>query len=169
MTATRGSWTTGGARLSFSFWILAFFKAAAIVVPLATGRFQVEDEILHIQSQLTEGFLDEMKYLDVDIRVGDYTLDNTHNIRGGFMGFDPSDYMSRGPTPISLSGDPLAVKQAVWLATDRVFKSAAKKYQRVLTNLKTMVEEEDKSDDFTREQPNLYSEPEVTLTLDRQA
>jgi len=118
---------------------------------------------------LTGDHADHTRLLDVDVRVGDYTLDNTHKIRDEFMGFDPSDFMGRQATPISLSGDPVAIKQAVWLATDRTFKSAAKKYQRVLTNLKTKVEEEDKSDDFTREEPNVYSESEVKLELDREA
>jgi predicted Zn-dependent protease len=116
---------------------------------------------------LTEDAANHNRLLDVDVRVGDYKLDNTHKIRGGFMGFDPSDFMGRMPTPISLSGDPVAVRQAVWLATDRAFKSAAKKYQRVQTNLKTMVEEEDKADDFSREEPSVYQEPEAKLTLDR--
>jgi len=116
---------------------------------------------------LTEDAESHNRLLDVDVRVGDYRLDNTHKIRGGFMGFDPSDFMGRMPTPISLSGDPVAVRQAVWLATDRTFKSAAKKYQRVQTNLKTMVEEEDKAHDFSREEPSVYQEPEAKLTLDR--
>jgi predicted Zn-dependent protease len=116
---------------------------------------------------LTEDAANHNRLLDVDVRVGDYRLDNTHKIRGGFMGFDPSDFLGRMPTPISLSGDPVAVRQGVWLATDRAFKSAAKKYQRVQTNLKTMVEEEDKADDFSREEPSVYHEPEAKLTLDR--
>lgn len=116
---------------------------------------------------LTGDQADHTRLLDVDVRVGDYKIDNTHKIRGGFMGFDPSDFMGGMPTPISLSDDPVAIKQAVWLATDRTFKSAAKKYQRVLTNLKTMVEEEDKADDFSREKPHVYGEPEVKLKLDR--
>ncbi len=110
---------------------------------------------------------DHERALDVDVRVGDHKLDNTHKIRGGY-GFDPSDYMFED-TRVSLEDDPAAVRQAVWLATDRKFKSAAKKYQRVLTNLKTKVEEEDKSDDFSREAPSVYAGPEVILTLDRQA
>ncbi|UCG34093.1 MAG: TldD/PmbA family protein [Phycisphaerales bacterium] len=109
------------------------------------------------------------RLLDVDVRVGDYELDNTHRIRGGMFGFDPSDFMDRGPTPISLSGEPEAIRHALWLATDRAFKSAAKKYQQVLTNLKTMVAEEDKADDFSREKPGVYSEPEVELAIDRDA
>ena len=108
------------------------------------------------------------RLLDVDVRVGDYRVDNTHKIRGSGFGFDPSDYFARA-TPISLEDDPVAIKHALWLATDGVFKSAAKKYQRVLTNLKTMVEEEDQSDDFSEEKPAVYSEPEAELSLDREA
>ena len=118
---------------------------------------------------LTSDDADHTRLLDVDVRVGDYPLDNPHKIRDESMGFDLSVYMGRQATPISLSSDPVAIKQAVWLATDRTFKSAAKKYQRVLTNLKTKVEEEDKSDDFTREEPNVHSEPEAGLELDRKA
>jgi TldD protein len=113
--------------------------------------------------------IEHNRLLDVDVRVGDYKLDNTHRIRGGMYGFDPSDFMNRGGTPISLSGEPEAIRHALWLATDRAFKSAAKKYQRVLTNLKTMVEEEDKADDFSQEKPGIYSEPEAELAVDRDA
>jgi predicted Zn-dependent protease len=109
------------------------------------------------------------RVLDVDVRVGGYDVDNSHRIRGGRGGFDPADFMSRGTTAISLEDDPVAIKQAVWLATDRKFKSAVRKYQRVLTNLKTMVEEEDKSDDFSRESPSYFLEPQVDLDLDRDA
>jgi TldD protein len=107
------------------------------------------------------------RLLDVDVRVGDYTTDNTHKLRGGGYGFDPSDYMSAGVTELSLDDDPDAIRHALWLATDGTFKTAAKKYQRVLTNLKTKVEEEDQSGDFTREEPSIYSEPEVSLEIDR--
>jgi len=109
------------------------------------------------------------RLLDVDVRVGDHKIDNTHKLRGGFMGFDPSDFIGRQPTPLSLSSDPTAIKQSVWLATDGAFKTAAKKYQRVLTNLKTKVEEEDDAADFSKGKPHVHAEPEVTLTIDRKA
>lgn len=112
---------------------------------------------------------DHQRMLDVDVRVGDYSLDNTHKIRGGGMPFDPSDFMMRGAVPISLEDDPAAIKQSIWLATDKAFKSAVKKHQRVQTNLKTKVEEEDQSDDFSREAPGAYSEPQVALNLDAAA
>ena len=109
------------------------------------------------------------RLLDVDARVGDYKLDNTHKLRGGDQGFDPADYLYGGAVEIGLDDDEDAIKQALWRATDRSFKSAVKKYQRVLTNLKTQVEEEDQSGDFTKEPPSVYSEPPVSIELDRAA
>jgi len=106
------------------------------------------------------------RILDVDVRVGDYQLDNTHKIRGGFD-FDFGSYLGGGAASLSLEDDPIALKQAIWLATDQSFKSAVKKYQRVRTNLKTKVEEEDKSADFSKEDPVKYSGPKVSLHLDR--
>ncbi|MCK6457547.1 MAG: TldD/PmbA family protein [Phycisphaerae bacterium] len=105
------------------------------------------------------------RMLDVDVRVGDYALDNTHKIRDEFGGFDPSDFLAAGGTSISLDDEPAAIRQAIWLATDRAFKAAVKKYQRVQTNLKTKVEEEDKSADFSRETPRVNAEPAVRLSL----
>ncbi len=109
------------------------------------------------------------RQLGVDVRVGDYALDNTHQIRGG--GFEPdlADLLGAADSSISLTDDDDAIRQALWLATDREFKSAAKRFGQVKTNIKTRVEEEDKSHDFSREAPSVYSEQEATLTLDQKA
>ena len=104
----------------------------------------------------------EGRVLDVDVRVGDYAIDNTHKLRGGGGG-----RMGSGVAAISLSDDEAAIRQAIWLTTDQQFKAAAQMYQRVQTNLKTKVEEEDKSDDFSREEPSVYSEKEASLFLDK--
>lgn len=112
--------------------------------------------------------LGHQRTLDVDVRVGDYKLDNTHKLRGGGFGFDPSDMFSQGATSISIEDNAAAIKHAIWLATDRTFKSAAKKFQRVQTNLKTKVEEEDKSDDFSKEDVSASIQPGVALSLDRE-
>jgi TldD protein len=107
------------------------------------------------------------RLLDVDVRVGNYDLDSTHKIRGG--DFDLSDMGAGTRTQISLNDDPDAIRHALWLATDGKFKAAAKRYEHVQTNLKTKVEEEDKSGDFTHEKPSVFSEPVVSLNLDRAA
>ena len=109
------------------------------------------------------------RQLDVDIRVGDYALDNTHQIRGG--GFEPdlADLIGGAGAAVALTDDGDAIKQALWLVTDRKFKSAARRFQQVKTNLKTMVDEDDKSHDFSREEPSVYADPDVTLNIDRKA
>jgi TldD protein len=118
---------------------------------------------------LEDNDVSRRRSLDVDLRVGDYAVDNTHKLRGGGTGLDPSDLLPAVTSDLSLDDDPDALRHALWLATDSAFKSAAKKYQRVLTDLKTKVAEEDKSGDFTREKPATYSEPLVKLDLDRTA
>ncbi|MBE7504415.1 MAG: hypothetical protein HS113_29810 [Verrucomicrobiales bacterium] len=107
------------------------------------------------------------RFLQVDARVGDYELDSTHQIRGGDSGFDLSAQLFSGAVEVSLSDNRDALQQAVWRATDRAFKSAAKRYQRVLTNRKTQVDEDDQSGDFTRETPAVHREPPVPLAFDR--
>lgn len=109
------------------------------------------------------------RYLDVDVRVGDYALDNTHKLRGGEAGFDAADLLAGGAVEVPVEDDRLALQHAVWRATDRAFKSAARKYQRVLTNLKTQVSEEDQSGDFTREPPAVHREPLPAWAPDRAA
>ena len=102
--------------------------------------------------------------LDVDVRVGDYHLDNTHNIRGGGGGS-----AAPGSASLSLEDDPEAIRHTLWLTTDSAFKSAIRRYARVLTNVKVKVEEEDKSDDFSREGPSAHLEAPATLTVDHDA
>ncbi len=111
----------------------------------------------------------QQRTLDVDVRVGDYALDSTHKLRGNLLDFDFSELGISLPTLLSLTDDEAAVRHALWLATDQKFKAAAKKFERVRTNLKTKVEEEDKSGDFTRETPSAHTEPAVTVQIDRAA
>lgn len=128
-----------------------------------------ESSMVSIRARLGAVMNDDtghQRQLDVDCRVGDYKLDNTHKLRGGGFSFDPSDFFGSA-TEVSIEDDPAALRQAIWLATDRAFKTAAKKYQRVVTNLKTKVEEEDKSDDFSHESASVYTESAAELSLDR--
>jgi hypothetical protein len=108
---------------------------------------------------------DHSRVMDVDLRVGDYALDSTRQIRGGAEGRFGRGFGTAGS--IALENDPIAIKHTLWLATDRAFKSAVERFQRVKTDLKTTVEEESKAHDFSQEKPSVYEESDTGLTLDR--
>lgn len=104
----------------------------------------------------------QSRQLDVDVRCGNYDLDNTRQIRGGYSGYD----RWRGAESLPLNGDPLATQHTIWLATDSAFKSAAKRLAQVKANLKVKVEEEDPADDFSREASNVQIDPWVSQQYD---
>ena len=112
---------------------------------------------------ITRNFEGRWRALDVDVRCGDYTLDNTHQIRD--QGFD-FGYWGR-PTILPLNDDPLATRHAIWLKTDEKFKAAVKRLAQVKVNVKVKVEEEDTSDDFSREEPSVHIGPWLEQTYDR--
>ena len=103
--------------------------------------------------------------LNIDLRVGDYTLDNTHQLRGG----GPSRAYGSGGIPVALENDEDSIRQTLWYYTDQEFKQAVERLAQIKTNLKVKVEEEDKSDDFSREKSHVYHEAPTTLMFDRPA
>lgn len=105
------------------------------------------------------------RILDVDLRVGDYTLDNTREIRGGFgFGFN----FNQSPE-LPLEDDDKAVRTVIWNTTDAKYKAAIEQYTKVKTNMQVMVEQEDTSADFSREQPQQYIGDLVSVKLDTEA
>lgn len=114
---------------------------------------------------VTHDSVDHSRLLDVDVRCGDYTLDNTHQIRGegwwsGFEGWG-------GWIRLPLNDDPVATRHALWLATDDEFKGAVKRLAQVKANVKVKVEEEDPSDDFSREELSVHVGPWLEQPFDR--
>ncbi len=106
------------------------------------------------------------RLLDVDLRVGDYSLDNTHQIRGG-NDFARMGRVGGSTAAVPLDNDPVAIQHVLWQSTDRAFKSAVERYQRVTTDVKTTVAEESKAHDFSREEPSIHADPDASLGLDR--
>lgn len=104
------------------------------------------------------------RLLDVDIRCGDYALDNTHQIRG--VGYRGGYDRFGGWTRLPLNGDAQATRHAIWLTTDQQFKSALKRLAQVKANVKIKVEEDDPSDDFSRETPSVHIGPWVEQPYD---
>jgi TldD protein len=94
--------------------------------------------------------VDKQRLLDMDIRVGDYNFDSTHQIRGQRGGGDQA--LSRpGSTLMPLDDDVDALKSVIWLETDRRYKAAVERLINVRANRAIRVEEEDPSGDMSRE------------------
>ncbi len=134
-------------------------------------QYEVTDEaevsVSATLGSITADTVSQSRQLDVDVRCGDYALDSTRQIRGG--GGFRGDFGGWGATNLPLNGDPLATRHALWLATDEKFKSAVKRLAQVKANLKVKVEEEDKSDDFSREKPSVHIGDWLTQKYDRAA
>jgi predicted Zn-dependent protease len=107
------------------------------------------------------------RLLDVDLRVGEYGLDSTRQIRGGRGGRGFGRFFG-GAATVALDDSEDAVKHALWRATNSAFKSALERHQQVLTNVKTMVEEESRVADFSREEPSAATEEDSVISLDRE-
>jgi TldD protein len=93
------------------------------------------------------------RYMNVDLRIGDYKLDSSNFIsEGGFRGF----LGSTGTVGIDRDYDSL--RQDLWLATDQAYKQALdsishkRAFLRSLANAPTI-------DDFSEEPPTVMVEP----------
>jgi TldD protein len=102
------------------------------------------------------------RWLEVSVRTGGYELDNTHKVgtrqerRGG-----PGE-----PAPID--NDTEVLRRAIWLETDKQYKSAAEALIKIKTGKEVKVETaEGSAPDFTHEQPHTFIGPENSFKLER--
>jgi TldD protein len=105
------------------------------------------------------------RWVDIDVRAGDYKLDNTHRTRAA-----RPDRPDRGPTrsaTLPLDNDDYAIRSILWLETDAAYKAAAEQLKRVQANAKVTVKQDDDSDDFSHETPAEHFEPRTAMTIDR--
>jgi len=103
------------------------------------------------------------RVLDIDLRVGSYQLDNTHIIRGQAFSFG----FRGGSTVLPIENDEIALRNAIWYATERKYKDAVERYQKVLTNKEVKIKEEDSSADFSHERPNKYFGKITSIKFDK--
>jgi predicted Zn-dependent protease len=102
------------------------------------------------------------RILDIDIRVGNHELDNTHTIRGSRFEFGGG---GRG-IELPMTNDEKALRSVMWNATDKLYKKAVERYGKVLTNRAVKVKEEDSSADFSRQQPIESIAPDQSFIID---
>lgn len=97
--------------------------------------------------------------LDVSVRVGSPKLDNYHRVRGERPQFTSG-------TQLVIDDAPLALKKRLWLDTDRTYRAAAERLIKIKTNSQVKVAELDASDDFSREEPAVASQPPPGMKFD---
>jgi len=104
--------------------------------------------------------------LDVELRVGSYTFDNTHSTRTQFPDFS---MMFEGGMEVPLDDDPMTIRGALWYETDQRYRAAVEQLSRARTNARLRVAPEDSSPDFSHETPEHYIEAPQPLVVDRAA
>jgi TldD protein len=102
------------------------------------------------------------RWLEVAVRVGSYSLDDTHKVgeRQGQIGDTGA--------PVPIDDDPEVLRRTAWLETDRQYRAAEQAYIKIKTGKEVKVDSaENRAPDFSREQPHTYIGPEVSFKLDR--
>lgn len=104
------------------------------------------------------------RYLSVEVRVGDYHLDNTNffampSMSGGML------RMTGGSVRLPLDDNYTELRRQIWLATDAAYKKAVEDLsgKRAALQNRTRAEE---VDDFTRERPATTSDVAAPTAID---
>lgn len=83
---------------------------------------------------------------DVQVRVGDSNLDNTHGLHRG---------SALNTVPLPIADDRAAIERSLWWATNNGYGTALESYLRVKTETQVRAKEEDQSADFSKETPQV--------------
>lgn len=108
------------------------------------------------------------RYYHVEVRIEDYTFDQT--VHPAEKSYDPSrfEYVKEiRNIPFPMENDEKAIRNALWLHTDLVFKQAVNEYSAKLAKVKSEVEEEEKIDDFSKEVPVTYQSELKALDINK--
>lgn len=97
--------------------------------------------------------------LFVDVRVGDYTLDNTHPMRDEFR------FPYAPPVIVTSDDEPDAIKNTLWLETEKKYRQAVRQYTAVLNEQALKTPEQQHSDDFSHEEPLVHIGPKAALAV----
>jgi len=102
------------------------------------------------------------RWLEVSVRAGSYDLDNTHKV-------GTRQEQRGGPgTAAPIDDDTEVLRRAIWLETDKQYRSAAEALIKIKTGKEVKVETaEGAAPDFTHEQPHTDIGPEVSIKVDR--
>ena len=102
-----------------------------------------------------------VRVADVQVRLGEPKLDNTHGAHRG---------SAVNSTSLPLNDDRKALARSLWQATNTGYGTALDNYLRVKTEAEVRAKEEDTSPDFSHEAPQVHlGKPAPPVKLDRAA
>jgi TldD protein len=135
--------------------------------PYFLGYEITDDQVVQVNAsfgEITSSIRSRSRQLDIDLRVGDYHLDNTHMLSTGFPEFNFLERFSFIQVPVEDS--PEALRSIIWYNTDKKYKAAVEQYTKVKTAVQVAVSPEDRSNDFSREPAATFREEPLTLSVD---
>jgi predicted Zn-dependent protease len=102
------------------------------------------------------------RWLETQVRVGSYDLDNTHKVGNSA----PTQGSFGASVPVDDAPDVL--RRAMWAETDKQFRSASEGLIKINTSKEVQVQTaEEHAPDFAHEQPHTFYGPEVSVHPDR--
>src|SRR6266481_1053589 len=102
------------------------------------------------------------RWLETQVRVGSYDLDNTHKV-----GNSVQRQGSYG-TSVPVDDDPGVLRRAIWLQTEKQFTAASQGLLKINTSKEVQAQTaEEHAPDFSREEPHVFYGPEVSVHPDR--
>jgi predicted Zn-dependent protease len=140
-----------------NFTILKDRPVPAYYVSYRVQDMQTYTIVASFGKLLFNSNLRHQRLFNVDVRVGDYEMDNTREIKGGNR---PDDFSAN---QLVLENNPVAIQKALWRNTDQVYKDAVKQFENVKANVAVKVASEDKSGDFSKEEAEKYIEQIIPL------
>jgi len=131
--------------------------------------YQVKESVRHeVAARFGAVFADDdrrERNLFVDLRVGSYELDSSGEDENVLvLGQDGPSWFA--PKEAPLDGDPTALRNSLWLATDERYKEALASYFKKKSREVYRQAEPDRAASFTREEPIRQVAPEVPFPFD---
>lgn len=105
---------------------------------------------------------DADRTIDVDVRVGERQLDNSHTQGGNF---GPGNGLGSA-LPVSMEDVELSLAQALWLDTEQQYRDAVQALRSIRNEQQMRSEGEQRHPDFSQEKVLVHTEPRAELDLD---
>ncbi len=103
------------------------------------------------------------RFLDVDIRVGSASFDNSHRLQ------TTGDNFYRPATLLPLNNDTTAMKAMIWYHTDKMYKEAVEELMRCKTEKETRVVADGSAPDFSSSRAEVFLDSILAFRPDTSA